>query len=61
MKRQHVALLGGAGLLAVFLIAGWVYKNQQAQRLVGIAQATYSPLEREHSPRKGSVDAKVVP
>jgi len=62
MKRQTIALLGGTGLLAVFLIAGFIYKSQQAQRLEGIAQATYtySPLEREHSARKGSADAKVV-
>ena len=62
MKRQTIALIGGTGLLAVFLIAGFVYKNQQAQRLEGIAQVThtYSPLEREHSARKGSADAKVV-
>ena len=42
MKRQTIALLGGTGLLAVFLIAGFVYKSQQAQRLEGIAQATYT-------------------
>jgi protein-disulfide isomerase len=60
MKRQHIALLGGATLLALFLIAGFVYKSLQAERLGAISRTTYSPLEREHSPGKGPADARVV-
>lgn len=60
MKRQHIALLGGAVLLLVFLLAGYAYKSQQARELGAIARASSSPLEREYSQGSGPADAKVV-
>ena len=49
MKREHIALLGGAGLLLVFVLAGYFYKSQQAEELGAIARSSASPLEREYS------------
>lgn len=60
MKREHIALLGGAGLLLVFVLAGYFYKSQQAEGLGAIARSSASPLEREYSQTSGPVDAKVV-
>ncbi len=60
MKRQQIALIGGAGLLLVFLLAGYLYKSQQAEQVGSIAQASASPLVRAHSQTSGPADAKVV-
>ena len=60
MKREHIALLGGAGLLLVFVLAGYLYRSQQAEELGAIARSSASPLEREYSQTSGPVDAKVV-
>ena len=33
MKRQHAVVLGGAGLLFVFVLAGYLYKSQRAAEI----------------------------
>ncbi len=60
MKRQYIALLGGVVLVAAFVLAGHLYKSQQAEELGAIARASDSPLEREYSQTSGSADAEVT-
>ena len=60
MKRQHLALLGGAVLVLVFVLASYSYRSQQADEIAAVAEAADSPLVRSYSPTAGPADAKVV-
>jgi len=60
MKKQHIALLGGAGLVLVFVVAGYLYKSQRAEKIGVMAQASAPPLVRDYSQSIGPADARVV-
>ena len=60
MKKQHIAFLGGAGLVLVFILAGYFYKSQRADEIGAMAQTNASPLVRAYSQSIGPADAKVV-
>ena len=60
MKRQHIALLGGAGLILVFMLASYSYKEERSEQSESMAQTTASPLVRDYSQSTGPADAKVV-
>jgi protein-disulfide isomerase len=60
MKKQHIALLGGAGLVLAFMVAGYLYKSQRADEIESMTQTSASPLVRDYSQSIGPADAKVV-
>lgn len=60
MKRQYVALMGGAVLVLAFVFASYSYRSQQAEEIAAVTDAADSPLVRSHSPSAGPADAKVV-
>ncbi len=60
MKKQHIAILGGAGLILAFLLAGYFYRSQRADEIERLAQTRAAPLVRDYSQTSGPSDAKVV-
>lgn len=60
MKKKHIAFLGGAGLLIVFAVAGYVYETERTSEITSMAQSRASPLMRDYSQRLGPADAKVA-
>ena len=60
MKKQHIAFLGGAALLLVFMLAGYFYSSQRAGRIELMARNNSAPLVRDYSQSLGPADAKVV-
>jgi len=60
MKKQHLALLGGAGLLLMFMLAINLYDRQRADELEFMAKNNSAPLVRDYSQSLGPADAKVV-
>ncbi len=60
MKKQHLALLGGAGLLLMFMLASNLYDRQRSDELELMAKNNSAPLVRDYSQSLGPADAKVV-
>ncbi len=60
MKKQHIAIVGGSGLVLLFLFAGFLYKTQRADEIAAMAKNNAPPLVRGYSQSMGPVDAKVV-
>jgi protein-disulfide isomerase len=60
VKRQHIALIGGAVLILAFVFASFSYRSQQAEAIASAVATADSPLVRSHSPSKGPTDAKVI-
>jgi protein-disulfide isomerase len=60
MKKQNIALLGGAGLVLVFMLASYGYKEERTEQTELMAETSASPLVRAHSQSTGPADAKVV-
>jgi len=60
MKKQHIALLGGVGLLLAFVLVSYFYGSQRADQLETMAQNVSSPLHRNYAQSLGPADAKVV-
>lgn len=60
MKKQHIALIGGAGLVLVFVLGSYFYKGQRVEETKSIARAVASPLVRDYAQSMGSADARVT-
>jgi protein-disulfide isomerase len=60
MKRQHAMLLGAAGLILAFVVAGILYQGRRAQELGSLARSGGPPFVRVHAQTLGPADAKVV-
>jgi len=60
MKKQHIAFLGGACLILVFMLASNYYSSQREERIARLARNSSAPLVRDHSQSLGPADAKVV-
>jgi len=62
MKKHHVTLLGGAGLVVAFILAGYLYKSWRADEIKSKARTptSASPLVRDYSQSTGPADAKVT-
>ena len=69
MKKQHIAFLGGAGLVLAFISAGYFYKRWRADEVRSIAQTqthqpqtrtSSAPLVRDYSQSLGPADARVT-
>lgn len=59
MKKNAILLLTAGVLVALFVVANAVYKNQQADKLGFLAQAEAELFVRPHSPIMGDETAKV--
>lgn len=59
MKKQNIVIFSGIFLILLFVLGGYLYKNQQAKKLGFMAQENASTFVREHSQTLGSDDAKV--
>ncbi len=60
MKKNQLVIVGVAGLLIVFAVGGYMYKQQRAEKTQEMAEETESPLSRAHAQTLGPADAKVV-
>tara|TARA_R110002096_G_scaffold436061_2_gene666651 strand:+ start:2321 stop:2971 length:651 start_codon:yes stop_codon:yes gene_type:complete len=60
MKKNHLVILGAIGLLLVFAIGGYFYKQQRSEKTQKMAKQTESPLSRAYAQTLGPDDAKVV-
>lgn len=60
MKKNHLVILGALGLLVVFAVGGYFYKQQRAEKTQEMAKQTESPLSRAYAQTVGPADAKVV-
>jgi protein-disulfide isomerase len=60
MKRWQIVVLSGVVLLAVFALAGFLFKDRQREALGSLARSQAGALIREHSPVLGSAGAKVA-
>ena len=60
MKKQHIVLLAGGGLVLVFALAGYFFKSQRADEIASMAQNSAPPLVRDYSQSVGPADARVV-
>ena len=60
MKKQHLAILGGASLLVAFAIGGIAYKRHRAKKIQKMAKTAESPLSRAYAQSLGPADAKVT-
>ena len=59
MNRKIVFGISALALVAVFVVASLLYKNQRAENLRFMAQENASTLIRDHSPILGDAAAKV--
>jgi protein-disulfide isomerase len=59
MKKQNIVILSGIFIILLFVLGGYLYKNQQAKKFGFMAQANASTFVRKHSQTLGSDDAKV--
>ena len=59
MNRKIVFGISAVGLVAAFMIASSLYKNQRAKKLGFMAQENAATFVRDHSPTSGDVAAKV--
>ena len=59
MNQKKIVIFTGIGLIVLFVIAGYIYKNQQTQKLTQIAKDKSELFERPHSWSIGNKDAKV--
>ena len=59
MKKQNIVILSGVFIILLFVLGGYLYKNQQAKKFGFMAQANASTFVRKHSQTLGSDDAKV--
>lgn len=59
MKKQKIVIVSAIGLIAFFLVAGSMYKNQQFKNESSLINQNASSLTREYSIRKGNENAKV--
>ncbi len=59
MKKQNIVLFSGIFLIFLFVLGGYLYKNQQAKKFGFMAQENASTFVRKHSQTLGSDDAKV--
>ena len=61
MKRHHIMMLAGAGLLMMFIIGSSLYGSMRAEQLEEMAQGDgESPLNRAYAQSVGPADAKVT-
>jgi len=60
MKKKHLVILGVAGLLVVFAVGGFIYKQQRSEKNQAMAKQSESPLSRSYAQTMGPADAKVV-
>ncbi len=60
MKKQRLAIFGGAGLLLAFMLATYFYNRHRTYELELMAKNNSAPLVREYSQSLGPTDAKVV-
>lgn len=60
MKKNQMAIFGALGLMVVFGVAAYEYKQHQSKKVQTMAKASESPLVRAHAQTLGPVDAKVV-
>ena len=58
MKKQ-IVIFSGISLILLFVLGGYLYKNQQAKKLGFLAQEHAEIFVRQHSPTRGSDEAKV--
>ena len=59
MKRNVVFGVSAIALVAIFIVAALLYKNQRTEDLGSVANENVSALIRDHSPVLGGVGAKV--
>jgi len=59
MNQKKIIIFTTLGLIALFAIAGYMYKNQQTQALTQMAQNKSELFERPYSWSIGPKDAKV--
>ena len=59
MKREHIVIVSTILLISVFVLGGFFYKKQQAEKVGFMAEENASTFVREHSLTLGSADAKV--
>ena len=60
MKKNHLVILGAVGLLLVFAVGGYFYKQQRSEKTQKMAKQAESPLSRSYAQTLGPDDAKVV-
>ncbi len=59
MKKQYLVLFLSIFLILLFVLGGYIYKNQQAKKIDFMARENASIFVREHSQTLGSDEAKV--
>jgi protein-disulfide isomerase len=59
MKKQKLVIFTAIGLIAFFMIAGYVYKNMQMNEFSAMAKEKAELFERPYSWSVGNKDAKV--
>jgi protein-disulfide isomerase len=60
MKKQKLVIFSTIGLILLFLVGGYIYKDQQFAKAAAEINSHSSSLVREYSPKKGNENAKVV-
>jgi len=59
MRKRSIIVFTAIGLIALFMIAGTMYKNKQASEIEALTKEKAELFERTYSWGKGSKDAKV--
>ena len=59
MKKQSVVIVSIVILVLIFVLASYVYKNKQSEKLGFLAQENADAMIRDHSPIMGNRNAKV--
>ncbi|WP_024955172.1 DsbA family protein [Sulfurospirillum arcachonense] len=59
MSKQKIVIFTAISLILLFMVGGYVYKNQQSAQFSSIAQKNSEAFVREHSLTIGNKDAKV--
>ena len=59
MKNKKIVIFASAVLVLLFIIGGYIYKNQQSEKMAVIAKENAAVFVREHSIIKGNPNAKV--
>jgi protein-disulfide isomerase len=60
MKKNQLVIIGAAGLLIVFAVGGYIYKQERAEKTQAMVSQPESPLSRAYAQSLGPADAKVV-